>query len=286
MVDDRKEILPLRIVGARFISTEEQVGLVELDRITVDASRAIQNRYWLWATSFMTMASATVGSVLIGGALTLGEAPGADIAILIGLGCAVSTMAIGASWRMFQYGGMKARSPQEPLYADPADPAVRNLERLFGILQLESSPRAFYLTRNGARRYVDHRYFFGNLRAAHIARSGTIRSALFGPVGLWFDRELFLEADVAELINQSKAKPSRAGAPKKYDYTSAIISLIEHPQVQSIDINKKKGNLTLIIGLLEKWYLGRNQRPPSETQLSGYANDILEAIKKNRSSKS
>src|SRR3546814_10086220 len=64
------------------------------------------------------------------------------------------------------YGGMKAAAPQEPAYADGEDPAVRNLERLFVILQRESTPRAFYFARNGQRRYVDHRYFFGKLRAA------------------------------------------------------------------------------------------------------------------------
>lgn len=33
MVDDRKEVLPLRIVAARFISTDDQTGLAELDRM-------------------------------------------------------------------------------------------------------------------------------------------------------------------------------------------------------------------------------------------------------------
>src|SRR3546814_2442960 len=74
------------------------------------------------------------------------------------------------------------RSPQEPAYADGEDPAARNLERLFVILQRESTPRAFYFARNGQRRYVDHRYFFGKLRAAHVAKGDTIRNALFGPV--------------------------------------------------------------------------------------------------------
>lgn len=148
-------------------------------------------------------------------------------------------IAVGGSWRVFQYGGMHASTRQTPVYADPGNSAVHNLERLFAILQLETSPQAFYLTRNWARRYVDHRYFFGKLRAAHVAKSSTIRNALFGPVGLWFDRELFLEADVDKLIADAKAKPRRSGAPKKYVYTSAIISLIDHPEVRALDISKK-----------------------------------------------
>lgn len=171
-------------------------------------------------------------------------------------------IAVGGSWRVFQYGGMHASTPQTPVYADPGNSAVHNLERLFAILQLETSPQAFYLTRNGARRYVDHRYFFGKLRAAHVGKSSTIRNALFGLVGLWFDRELFLEADVDKLIADAKAKPKRSGAPKKYDYTSAIISLIDHPEVRALDITKKTGNQKVIIGLLVHWYIGRRLDVP------------------------
>lgn len=285
-MDDRKQVLPLRIVAARFIDTDEKIGLAELDRITADASRAIQKRYWVWTASFMTTALVTVGSVVVGGALTIGDAPGADVATLIGLGGAGLMIAVGASWRVFQYGGMKARSPQISIYADPTDKAVRNLERLFGILQLESTPRPFYYARNGVRRYVDHRYFFGKLRAAHVANDNAIRSALFGPVGLWFDRELFLETDIDNLIADAKAKPNRAGAPKKYDYTDAVISLIEHPEVRALDITKHRGNQIRIIELLEDWYDSRRRETPSRTQLSSYAKQILETIAKNRSSKS
>ena len=283
MLEERTEVLPLRRVAARFINTDEQTGLAELDRITADASRAIQKRYWLWSTSFAATAFATTVTLLPGLALTFDEAPGADAVRLIGLGCSGLMIAVGASWRVFQYGGMQASTPQNPIYADPEDSAVRNLERLFAILQLETSPRAFYLTRNGTRRYVDHRYFFGKLRAAHVAKGATIRNALFGPAGLWFDRELFLEADVDKLIAEAKCKPSRKGAPKQYDHTNAIIALIDHPKVRALDISKKRGNQREIIELLEDWYRSRRLKVPSETQMAPYANQILETIAKNRS---
>lgn len=285
-MEDRKDALPLRIVAARFISSDEQKGLAELDRITADASGVIQNRYGLLSTSFVATAFASVVTLLPGIALTFREAPGADVVTLIGLGCFGSMMAVGASWRVFQYGGLKAATPQKAIYADLEDPAVCNLERLFVILQRESTPRAFYFGRNGARRYVDYRYFFGKLRAAYVANGSTIRNALFGPVGFWFDRELFLEADVDRLIAEAKAEPSRAGAPKKYDYTNAIISLIDHPKVRAIDLAKKRGNQTLVVGLLEDWYRSRRLEVPSETQLSPYAKQILEVIAKNRAAKS
>src|SRR3546814_19144122 len=71
--------------------------------------------------------------------LTWSETPGAEIVTLIGLGCFGSMLAVAASWRVFQYGGMKAAAPQEPAYADGEDPAVRNLERLFVILDRKST---------------------------------------------------------------------------------------------------------------------------------------------------
>src|SRR3546814_6510680 len=81
-----------------------------------------------------------------------------------------------------------------------------------------------------------YRYFYSKLRAAHVANDSTIRIALCGTVGVWFAPELFLEADVDKLIADAKAKPKRSGVPKKYDYTGAIISLIDHHKVRALDI--------------------------------------------------
>lgn len=283
-MDNQKEVLPLRIVAARFISADDQAGLIELDRIAADASRVLQKRYWLLCVALGATVFATLITLIPGIVLTVRENPGADAVVIIGLACFLMTMAVLASWRIFQYGGIKASAPQPALYASGGDPAARNLERLFSLLQRESPLRAFYRAKNGTRRDIDHRYFFSKLRAAYVARDGTIRNALFGPVGLWFDRELFLEADVQELISDAKAEPSRAGAPRKYNYTDAIISLIEHPAVRAIDIDKRRGNQKLIVGLLEDWYRNRRCEVPSETQLSAYAKQILEAVAKNRTS--
>jgi hypothetical protein len=284
MVEERKEVLPLRIVAARFVDNDEQAGLAELDRIAADSSRLVQNRYLaLWLALVATAISATL-MLILGIVWTVNGAPGADTLLIIGLACFILTMAVVASWRAFQYGGIKASTPQDAAYANPDEPAARNLERLFALLQRESTLRAFYQTKSGVRRYVDHRYFFGKLRAAHVAREGAIRSALVGPVGFWFGRELFLEADVDKLIADAKAEPSRKGAPKQYDHTNAIIALIDHPEVRALDISKKRGNQKEIIELMEDWYRGRRLKVPSQTQLAPYANQILESIAKNRSS--
>lgn len=283
-MEERKEVLPLRIIAARFVDNDEQAGLAELDRIAADSSRLVQNRYLaLWLALVATAISATL-MLILGIVWTVNGAPGADTLLIIGLACFILTMAVVASWRAFQYGGIKASTPQDAAYANPDEPAARNLERLFALLQRESNLRAFYQTKSGVRRYVDHRYFFGKLRAAHVAREGAIRSALVGPVGFWFGRELFLEADVDKLIADAKAEPSRKGAPKQYDHTNAIIALIDHPEVRALDISKKRGNQKEIIELMEDWYRGRRLKVPSQTQLAPYANQILETIAKNRSS--
>lgn len=284
-MEGRRDALPLRLVAARFISADEAMGLAEVDRITADVSRLLQKRCWLLWAALAATAFATLITLVPGLILTFNETPGAEVIEAIGLLCFGLLLAILVSWRIFQYGGMKATTPQKAVYADPDDPAVHNLERLFAILQRETTPRAFYRTTNGTRRYIDERYFFGRLRAAHVAKGSTIRDALFGPIGFWFSREIFLDAAVEDLMALAKAKPNRAGTPKTYDYTDAVISLIEHPAVRALEIGKR-GNQKQIVGLLEDWYRKRRLAVPSETQLALYAKNILAVIAKNRAAKS
>lgn len=283
-MDGSNSLLPLRIIAARFISADVTLGLAEVDRITAAVSRVIKRRYRILSSVFAATAFVTVLAMGAAFALIINGIPSGDSVSIFGLACFGLLIGVLLFWRLIQYGGVQASVPQTAIYADPADAAARNLERLFALLQLESSPRAFYLRRGGQRRYVDHRYFFGTLRAAHVAKDGAVRNALFGPVGVWFSRELFMDVDVEKLIELAKAKPNRAGAPKTYDYTDAIMSLIEHPAVRAIEVGKR-GNQKLIVGLLEDWYRTRRQTVPSETQLALHAKLILEAIAKNRASK-
>jgi hypothetical protein len=281
-MDSKLEILPLRIIAARFISSNELDGLAELNRITADASRLIQWKYgWLWLAVAVAIFG-IIATLLPGVAFTLvGDKAGA-ILTAIGLVPFGLLMGVLGYWRILQYGSIRATKPQVGIYADPSDPAVLNLEKLFAILQLETTRRSFYLTKNGVRRELDERYFFGSLRAAYVAKESPIRDALFAPIGFWFSREIFMEVDVAALIAEAKAKPNQAGAKRTYDYTDAIMSLIEHPDIRSMKIGKR-GNQTKIISLLEASYISRRKTPPSENQLAGYAKLVLETITKNRS---
>ncbi len=94
-----------------------------------------------------------------------------------------------------------------------------------------------------------------------------------------------MEVNVEALIEQAKAKPSRAGAPKTYDYTDAVMSLIEHPAIRSLVLGKR-GNQTMIVSLLDSWYVSKRITAPSDTQLANYAKIILAVIEKNRAANS
>lgn len=280
-MDDRKQVLPLQVIAARFISTDEPTAVAELNRITADAYGLVQRKYWLFLTAFGATLLATALTLLPGILFTLLGVKGAEIVAYIGLVPFALMVGILGYWRILQYGGINATVPQKPVYADPDDPAVRNLECLFAWLQRESTPRAFYFTKGGARRQIDERYFFGSLRAAYVAKGSPIQDALFAPVGFWFAREIFMEADVDDLIVQAKAKPKRGGAKKTYDYTEAVMSLIEHPDIQAMDVGKR-GSQTRIVDLLEGWYRTRRVPVPSQNQLRLYAELAIEAIKRNR----
>lgn len=284
-MNNQKEVLPLRIIAARFISSDETVGLDELNRITTDVYRLIQLKCWLWWTAFTVVLFCTVVTLLPGIVMSLRGNKAGELLAAIGLIPFFLLLAVFAYWRILQYGSMTATEPQKGIYADPDDPAVRNLERLFALLQIESTPRAFYVTRNGIRRTLDERYFFGSLRAAYVAKDKRIKDTLFAPIGFWFSREIFMEVDVEALIAQAKAKPNRAGAKRTYDYTDAVMSLIEHPAIRRID-PRKHGSKTKIVALLRDWYVGKRQAPPSDGQLGEYASMIQDVIAKNRSADS
>lgn len=77
-MEEQKEVLPLRIVAARFVDNDEGAGLAELDRIAADSSRLVQNHYWaLWLALVATAVSATL-MLILGIVWTINEAPGAD----------------------------------------------------------------------------------------------------------------------------------------------------------------------------------------------------------------
>lgn len=281
-MDSQKEILPLRIVAARFISDNELEGLCELDRITTGAHQVVETKLLIWEVIFGALSLATFVTLLPGLGFMLFGVEGSELLAFVGLISFALWMATLVYWRYLQYGALRAVEPQMGLYANPDDPAVRNLERMFKELQLETNrSRAFYVTKYGSRRDIDERYFFGRLRAAFVSRDARVRSMLFSPTGWWFSREIFMEVDVADLIARTKVKPKR-GPKTTYDYADAVMSLIEHPAIKAMENIRKHGNQTKIVSLLRDWYIARRIPRPSDGQLTLYASAIQDVIAKNR----
>jgi hypothetical protein len=275
------EVLSLRRVAARFLARNEQDGLDELDEITSAVFGKIRMRYLLW------LVAVSVATVIFGGAIVVAIAgaiamsPQSDAFTAAALFCAVILGAILLLWRLFQYGIGFARVPRAAMYPDPDKISARNLDRFFSVVQRETSPRAFFYTASGTRRFLDRHYFFGSLRTLLLAEHRWVREPVFSPQGMWFGQEVFLEADVAALIAQARARPRATGRPKTYDYTDAVMSLIEHPEIGKIEPGKR-GDQTRVLALLEGWYVAKRVTPPSEGQLRLYAQQVLDVIRKNR----
>ncbi|GGO89775.1 hypothetical protein [Stakelama pacifica] len=273
--------IALRLVAARFIHKNEDEGVLEIDRIARGVRSQVAMQYLiLWAALMLATSFFLIFALAAITLVFVNEEYGHVAGVIALLQFAI-VIGILSYWRSLQYGGLTVGKPQPAIYANPEDPAAQNLERLFTELQKESTPRAFYRSRNGVKRYVDERYFFGALRVALVSKNPELRDMFFPPIGVWFSRELFMEVDVSALIVKAKAKPNAAGVKKTYDYTDAAMSLIEHPAIRELDPNKR-GSQMLVKGLLHDWYESNRQTPPGETQLALYAKMILDVIRKNR----
>lgn len=275
------EVLTLRSLAARFIAKKEQDGLDELNFITSSLYGKIELKYSLWIFSITVATLVFVAFLIIFAGFALQGSPFTNSLLVVGALSILGYIILALQWRFFQYDRGSVKNPRPANYAKGDKASLKNLDLFFNAVQLETTPRAFYKTKSGARRDVSRHYFFGSLRVLLLSEDDWVRVLVFAPKGLWFSRELYIEVDVAALIEQAKAKPKETGRPKTYDYTDAVMSLIEHPEVTGIDPDKR-GNETRITKLLEKWYIAKSLVAPSEGQLRIYAKLILEGIRKNR----
>lgn len=275
------EVLTVRRVAARFLARDEQDGLDELDEITSGLFGIIRARYLLWLAAVSIATVVLIGAIVVAVAFAFAKSSVSNTATETALACAVVFGAVLLFWRFFQYGIGFVRTPRPAIYPEADKTSAKNLDRFFGVVQRETSPRAFFYERSGTKHFLDRRYFFGSLRALLLAEHRWVREPVFSPDGMWFGREVFLEVDVAALIARAQAKPKASGRPKTYDYTDAVMSLIEHPEIRSIEPGKR-GDQTRVLALLEAWYVAKRITPPSEGQLRNYAQQVLNVVRKNR----
>lgn len=116
-----------------------------------------------------------------------------------------------------------------------SDNTINAALRRMGYLALRTSPRAYYCDRDGKKCYVSRRYFCGALRGLLLSEDAAVRAMALPPGGLWFFREIRIEAEPEDIIAALKMKPRSGGRPRQYDHAAIILSVLEHPKMRSIE---------------------------------------------------
>lgn len=282
------EILPIRLIAAHFIAKVEKDGTDDLAALTSHIFDAIRPRYlvWLLALGFGAAFSLLAVALSVTAIFSLPSSsnwPYFTIAV-----SAFGWFALLSIWRWFQYGFGWVQAPLPAIYAKAGSAVVKNLDLFFGVLQRDSKLRAFYYNRSGRKCYVRRQYFFGRLRALMLSEHSWIREPVFSPAGLWFGRELFLEADVTSLIIQAKAKPRAGGRPKEIEYESIALRLLEHSALKEFDHSQNHAETRMMELIRDACMADDDQqtdlRVPEDTELRKFAKKVLSSVEKNRAS--
>ncbi|MEP7348480.1 MAG: hypothetical protein ABI668_00860 [Sphingorhabdus sp.] len=280
------EILPIRLAAARFVAKVEQDGAAELDALTSNLFKAIRPRYLAWLITVGTGAALFLLAIAYALFAAFGGPQSGNIPMIALCIIALGWFALLAAWRWHQYGFGWARTPLTATYANTDSAIRKNIDLFFGVLQRDTKLRAFYYTRSGTKSHVRRQYFFGRLRVLMLSEHDWIREPVFAPTGLWFARELYIEADVTALIAQAHAKPKAGGRPKEIDYEAIMLRLIEHPSLKDIDPAKHGAEtriMELIRGICETGSASQpDLRVPEDTALRDFAKKFVAAMQQNR----
>ena len=284
------EVLSLRRVAARFLARNEHDGLDELNEITAVLFGKILLRYVLWLVAVSITIVIFAGAVVVAVIAAIKMPSYSTAYTAIAACCAIVLGATLLQWRFFQYGFFLVSKPRAALYPSADTTSAKNIDRFFSVVQRETSPRAFYYTRSGSKRFLDERYFYGSLRVLLLARHRWAREPVFRPEGMWFGQEIFIEADVAALIAQSQARPKPmfkgGGRPKVIDYESILLELIEQARLRGIKPGER-GSESQLMALIHELCdpsdeHDRDIRVPEPTELRAFSKKVLAAVRKNR----
>jgi hypothetical protein len=288
-VDEQDHARSLRRIAARVLNRNVELGLSELDRITIGIDDAIRMRFVFLATVFCLFTLLLVVA-LIGWATTgLGGKPlGNDVAVFLaalGVGALIPLL----YWRHFQYGLNPIRSSKAALYAGANKASIEALESLFAHLRHETAPRSFVYRADGKKLYLDRRYYFGRLRALLLAEEANVRSSCLPPKGLWFSGMIHVEASADEIIKAIHAKPRAGGRKRAFDYATMLLRMIGHPALNDFEPGPH-GSQTQLMNLIRDLCEPNDEDEtgialPEESTLRQFAKDIEAALKKNRALK-
>lgn len=206
----------LRQIAARVLNRDTEEGLEELDRIACGIDVAIRRRYIACATLFLLFgvlfAASTINCIRL--VLSGGSVNDYDLLIvfLFGVGCLAPLFV----WRSYQYGIGQVGVPKAPIYAGASKASIASLEKLFAHLQRKNAPQSYVYRRNGTRRDLNRRYYFGSLRGLLLAEDANVRSGCLPPNGFWQSQLIYISTPILTRSSRpSMLSPSPADVPKK-----------------------------------------------------------------------
>jgi hypothetical protein len=279
----------LQRIAARLLAIKEleEVALVEIDKIPAAIDDEVRWKFRAGAGLFVLFSLLTVAAFMAWFAISItGPDQGYRPLIVV---APMAAIAIGplAYWRHLQYGFGPVRTTRSPIYCGGSKATIETIEKLFAYLALRTSPRAYYCDRDGKKCYVSRRYFCGALRGLLLSEDAAVRTMALPPGGLWFFREIRIEAEPEDIIAALKMKPRSGGRPRQYDHAAIILSVLEHPKMRSIEPERHGSiaeTMALIHSLCDPSDEHDNDIPvPEDTELRDLAKRILAAVEKNRS---
>lgn len=287
--DDHRSLL--RIAARLLYAKErEEEGTKELMRLAAGVEKRIGWRYSVVITLLVIFLSPTVIGVLylLSTPIT-GVDPGTTLEVII-LSLAAITSGIILYWRNLQYGLRvdpdPIRTALPAMYGNADKETIETIEKLFAYLAQQTAPRAYYVTRNGTKRYVSRYYFLGRLRGLLFSAEASGRAIVLPPFGFWFGGEIKIEAEPVAIIAALNVKPKQGGAPKRIDYEAILLRLIEHPELRKFEpevgaVETRFMEHIEFICLKSEDYR-EDLRVPEMTDLRKFSKRTLAAIKKNR----
>lgn len=283
---DAHRSLPRIAARLLYAKDKEELGLEEVERVSVAIERAIRRRFLISATLLLLCILLSLLVMAVWGAAALdGEDIDQAAAVAVSL-LLVIAASVAAYWRNFQYGLGIVDKTRTPVYGKSRRSTVETLEKLFDYLGRRTAPATYYYDRKGNRRPVHRRHFYGRLRGLLLSEIASDRAIVLPPHGFWFSAQIYVDAEPEDIIRALKVRPSTGGRPKEYDYEAMLLTLIEHPALGTIDWDEH-GTEAEVMNLIRARCEPSDEhdndiRVPENTRLREFAKKIVAAVKLNR----
>ena len=287
--DDHRSLL--RIAARLLYAKEhEEEGTEELVQLAEGIRRIIMWRRLICVALFCLFSAFLLLAFLVWIAIVAnGFDPGnRPVAVILPL--ATGVIGCVLYWRNLQYdlkfGLGPIQKARPAIYGSANRATTETVEKLFAYLGRRTAPRAYYVTRDGNRRYLSRYFFWGSLRGLLFSEEPSDRAIVSPPYGFWFSGAIKIEAEPEAIIAALKVRPKAGGRPKEIDYEAIALLLIEHPTLKQIQPRERGSESRLMMLIRDVCEAGdeldADVRVPEETKLRAFSKQILTAIEKNR----